>query len=93
LTLHAARVGGEEFALLTPATSVTQAHLAAESVRKLVKAMKIKRRGTQEVIATLTISGGVAAWVAGDDAGSLLSAADAALYRAKAYGRDRIVVA
>lgn len=91
--LHAARIGGEEFALLMPATSTTQARQTAETVRKLVKAMKLKRRGTQEAIATLTISGGVAAWVAGDDAGSLLNAADAALYRAKEHGRDRVVVA
>lgn len=91
--LHAARIGGEEFALLMPATKTKQAQQTAETVRKLVKAMKLKRRGTQDVIATMTISSGVAAWVAGDDAGSLLNAADAALYRAKEHGRDRVVVA
>ena len=57
--LHAARIGGEEFALLMPATSATQAQQTAETVRKLVKAMKLKRRGTQDVIATMTTP---AAW-------------------------------
>lgn len=91
--LHAARIGGEEFALLMPATNATHAQQTAETVRKLVKAMKLKRRGTQDVNATLTISSGVAAWVAGDDALSLLNVADAALYHAKEHGRDRVVVA
>jgi diguanylate cyclase len=89
----AARIGGEEFAVVMPSTTQAQAVQLAESVRNLVRGMKIRKRGTQEVIATVTVSAGIAAWVPGDDAASLLSAADAALYRSKQSGRDRVTVA
>jgi diguanylate cyclase len=89
----AARIGGEEFAVLMRATTKAQALQLAEAARALASAMKIRRRGTQEVIAGVTVSGGIAAWAPGDDAASLLAAADAALYRAKAAGRDRVFVA
>ena len=59
----------------------------------MVSTMKIKKRGTQEVIARITVSAGVAAWMPGDDAARLMATADAALYRAKEAGRDRVVVA
>jgi diguanylate cyclase len=90
--LFTARIGGEEFAVIMRSTTPTQALQMAEKVRGLVRAMKLKKRGTQEVIATVTVSAGVATWVPGDDAESLLAAADAALYRAKAAGRDRVAV-
>jgi diguanylate cyclase len=89
----AARIGGEEFAVVMPSTTQAQAVQLAENVRNLVRGMKIRKRGTQEVIATVTVSAGIAAWVPGDDAASLLSAADAALYRSKQSGRDRVTVA
>jgi diguanylate cyclase len=89
----AARIGGEEFAVLMRATTVAQALHVAQAVRALVATMKIKKRGTQEVIASVTISAGIAARDPGDDAASLIAAADAALYRAKEAGRDRVMVA
>jgi diguanylate cyclase len=89
----AARIGGEEFAVLMQATTVPQALQLAEGVRSLVHALKIKKRGTQEVIASVTVSAGIAAWVPGEDDHGLLAKADAALYRAKQGGRDRVSVA
>ncbi len=86
----AARYGGEEFALLLPQTSLDQSIQLAEAVRTRTKAMKIRNRTTQEVMLTVTISGGVAEMKADDDAASLISRADAALYAAKNGGRDRI---
>jgi diguanylate cyclase len=87
----AARYGGEEFALLLPKTSLDQSIELAEAVRNRTKAMKIRNRTTQEVLLTVTISGGVTAMKPGDDAASLISRADAALYAAKNGGRDRVV--
>ena len=62
-------------------------------MRTRTKAMKIRHRTTQEVLLTVTISGGVAEMRPGDDASSLISRADAALYRAKSGGRDRVTTA
>jgi diguanylate cyclase len=87
----AARYGGEEFALLLPQTSLDQSIELAEAVRNRTKAMKIRNRATQEVLLTVTISGGVTAMKPDDDAASLISRADAALYAAKTGGRDRVV--
>lgn len=87
----AARYGGEEFALLLPQTSLDKSVQLAEAVRKRTKAMKIRNRTTQEVLLTVTISGGVTAMKPDDDAASLISRADAALYAAKNAGRDRVV--
>lgn len=87
----AARYGGEEFALLLPQTSLDQSIELAEAVRNRIKAMKIRNRTTQEVLLTVTLSGGVTAMKPDDDAASLISRADAALYAAKKAGRDRIV--
>lgn len=87
----AARYGGEEFALLLPQTSLDKSVQLAEAVRNRTKAMKIRNRTTQEVLLTVTISGGVTAMKPDDDAASLISRADAALYAAKNAGRDRVV--
>jgi diguanylate cyclase len=89
----AARIGGEEFAVLLRASTALQAKQLAEVICSLVRTLKIKKRGTQEVIASITVSAGVAARMPGDDGASLLAAADAALYRAKQSGRNQVVVA
>jgi len=87
----AARYGGEEFALLLPQTSLDQSIELAEAVRNRTKAIKIRNRTTQEVLSTVTISGGVTAMKPNDDAASLISRADEALYAAKNSGRDRVI--
>ena len=74
-----ARYGGEEFVVVMPHTTLENACLFAERVRTLV-----------ETDLGLTISGGVAMALDGDNAQSLLSRADAALYSGKAAGRNRI---
>jgi diguanylate cyclase (GGDEF)-like protein len=84
----AARYGGEEFALLLPETSRTGAFVVAERVRVALERRFGRGRG-----ASLTLSGGVATYP--DDAGTdeeLLRRADEALYRAKAAGKNRIVL-
>jgi diguanylate cyclase len=85
-----ARYGGEEFAILMPLASLDECVEVAELVRARTKAMKIRNRKTQEVLLTVTISGGVSGMQAGDDAAALISRADAALYASKNGGRDRV---
>jgi diguanylate cyclase (GGDEF)-like protein len=86
-----ARYGGEEFAVLLPETAGAEAFEVAERVRELAASLTF---GTDDAPVRLTISGGVAAAVgAADTPEALLRRADAALYRAKANGRDRIELA
>ena len=81
-----ARYGGEEFAVLLPDVDGPAAVAAAERLQRSVGAMT----GAVPV----TASAGVATYPAdARDGVSLLGAADAALYRAKEAGRDRVVTA
>jgi diguanylate cyclase len=86
----AARYGGEEFAIVLPHSTLADATRLAEQVRERAKAMRIRNRSTQEVLFTVTISGGVAALQPGDDAQALIARADGALYQSKHGGRDRV---
>ncbi|MGF1663387.1 MAG: diguanylate cyclase [Kineosporiaceae bacterium] len=87
----AARYGGEEFALVLPDTDVQTAELVAEAVLGAVREAGIEHAAAPAGF--LTVSVGVAVcipaaeWTATD----LVRAADGALYRAKAAGRDRSV--
>jgi diguanylate cyclase (GGDEF)-like protein len=82
------RIGGEEFAVIVPATDLASAHLLAERVREAVAEAFVT--GPREV----TMSLGVAAYPEhGPDGVSLIAQADAACYQAKARGRNRSVTA
>ncbi len=87
----AARVGGEEFALLLPETDYAAACHLAEQARAAFDAKGILHEGSQ-VKDNATASFGVASVTPdGLEAGEgLLAQADAALYRAKAQGRNRV---
>ena len=89
----AARYGGEEFALLLPKATLEQGASVAEMVRTRTRNMKLRNRSTQELLTSVTISCGVAVLQPGEDAASLLARADAALYRSKHSGRDRVTTA
>lgn len=84
----AARYGGEEFAMILANTSLEGAQAMAESVR-----LAVRRREIEFGDGSVTISGGCATLVPADwqSQADLIAAADAALYIAKATGRDRIV--
>jgi diguanylate cyclase (GGDEF)-like protein len=87
------RYGGEEFLVVMPDSSLEVAAAAAERIREAVAALRI-RAAADPAAGTLTISGGVAFSLAARERWeAVLAAADAALYEAKAAGRDRIVVA
>jgi diguanylate cyclase (GGDEF)-like protein len=85
----AGRYGGEEFIVVLPETDRSGARDVAERIRRMVEST-IFAQG--EVTVTLSI--GVATFPAdGDDAARVIAAADAALYRAKEGGRNRVEVA
>ncbi|MEO0997664.1 MAG: GGDEF domain-containing protein [Pseudomonadota bacterium] len=85
-----ARLGGEEFVMLLPLTTLGQAAELADKLRQNVHSTGFRYRGEPHVI---TVSGGVTVAGEGDTAESLYERADAALYRAKADGRDCVVTA
>jgi diguanylate cyclase (GGDEF)-like protein len=84
------RFGGEEFVVILPSTPLTGGYIAAERLRKHVE--KLVCVGPNEIaLPAITISLGVAELGDGDSLASLLARADAALYQAKAEGRNRVV--
>jgi diguanylate cyclase (GGDEF)-like protein len=89
----AGRFGGEEFSLLLPQTRAVDAFRIAERVRENIAALSFIAPGaTGGERVQVTVSIGVAALDAGSERqlSELLAAADAALYRAKACGRDQV---
>jgi diguanylate cyclase (GGDEF)-like protein len=85
------RFGGEEFLLLLPGLTLAQARERAEEVRGHIAAMRIEHEGKD--LGPITASFGVSSTpeVCGTD--KIVQTADAALLRAKAAGRNRVVAA
>jgi len=85
-----ARVGGEEFAILTPEVGLKGAREVAEKVRLVIEATPFR---FEKHVIKATVSLGVAVWRGGDDAAdALYQRADTGLYAAKEGGRNRLVV-
>jgi len=86
-----ARVGGEEFAVLMPETTLD---LAVEIAGRLKSAIAENALCVENTpVLRVTASIGVAAWCSGLDLDDLMEMADGALYQAKHSGRNRICVA
>ncbi|MEQ9463969.1 MAG: GGDEF domain-containing protein [Haliea sp.] len=84
------RYGGEEFAVVLPHTSGTEAIPLADRLRDSIARLDLAACTGADC--TLTISAGVSACLSSDkDVETLLQRADEALYQAKALGRDRVV--
>jgi len=88
LNEQAFRIGGEEFLLICPRSSETDAAMAAERIRAAIDRMRMQICGTDM---HCTISFGVAERSESmEDASDLLRIADRALYAAKNAGRNRV---
>lgn len=88
------RFGGEEFLIVLPEQTLTNAGVVAERARAAVEDLALEHRaGTPHGIVTLSL--GVAAFDPGDDLTpeDVVRQADQALYEAKAGGRNRVVPA
>lgn len=87
----ACRYGGEEFILIMPDTTLEAASQRAEQLRAAVQRLTVQHRS--QTLKPVTISVGVALFPDhGATGDAVLRAADAALYKAKAKGRNRVVI-
>ena len=90
-TDQVARYGGEEIVILLPDTTLEQAAPVLDRLRKDIMAMIVPELGGRWVV---TASIGAAAWQSEDEGiADMLGRADAALYRAKESGRNRLELA
>ncbi|HEX6927966.1 MAG TPA: diguanylate cyclase [Gammaproteobacteria bacterium] len=83
------RIGGEEFAVLLPGTSLDDALVRADELRQAIRKLKITHGNI--VLPSVTVSIGVASHPEhGKTPDDLIKAADTALYRAKENGRNQV---
>jgi diguanylate cyclase (GGDEF)-like protein/PAS domain S-box-containing protein len=88
----ACRYGGEEMILVLPEISLAQAEIKAEGIRLAIAQLPLSHNG--QSLFPLTVSLGVAAFPQhGTTGAAVIQSADAALYRAKAAGRNQVIVA
>jgi diguanylate cyclase (GGDEF)-like protein len=86
----ACRAGGEEFVIILPGTGKTALRSRAEAVRRTIEGASIP---AGDGSLKLTVSIGLASFPSGGDTGqAVLRAADGALYKAKAAGRNRVIM-
>jgi diguanylate cyclase len=85
------RWGGEEFVIVMPMHEADEAAEFAERFRQHIGTRTVRTRQTGREIGRVTLSLGVSGLIAGDTAQHIIDRADAALYDAKADGRDRVV--
>ena len=83
------RYGGEELLVALPEQEAGTATVVAERMRSAIEALAIPHPGL-EPGGVVTVSGGVSCFEADDTVATLLARADAALYRAKETGRNRV---
>ncbi|WP_263831797.1 GGDEF domain-containing protein [Sulfurospirillum oryzae] len=88
-----ARYGGEEIAIITPNTSKQEAELLAERLRSIVEKTTVATICTTQEVVQVTVSIGLCSLShVITDKEALLEETDQALYLAKKYGRNRVVV-
>lgn len=90
---HVARHGGEEFVMLFRGLTPSQAAEKLDDAREALADRRLINRKTDEPFGQITFSGGVADVFGYGDTRAALKAADEALYKAKAGGRNRVEIA
>jgi diguanylate cyclase len=86
----AARIGGEEFAILLPDTPFDGAMTLADNMRLTFERLDLKKKNTGENLGTLTLSFGVTKYKKDEAAEDFVRRADEALYRSKNAGRNKV---
>ena len=85
-----ARYGGEEFVIILPETGKDQGSQVAEKIRSMIERTEFPREQSQP-LGLLTVSIGVGSFpVDGRNAQEVMDRADAALFKGKAAGRNRV---
>jgi len=87
----AARIGGEEFAIILPNAEMSEAQVLAENIRTSIMGRQVLRRATGERLVRITVSIGVTQYRASESASALIDRADRHLSKAKEDGRNRVV--
>ena len=85
-----ARIGGEEFAIILPDTTLQHALSVGNQIRRAVMATELKKKSTGERLGKITISAGATAICMTDTLESLIERADRYLYDAKRSGRNQV---
>jgi len=88
-----ARLGGEEFGVLLPETSLSGAQALADKIRQTVEKGRIRRQDGKGEVGGITVSLGVAELNRAEDTAAFLNRADKALYFSKENGRNRVSLA
>lgn len=88
----AARIGGEEFAIFLPETTIEGATVLAKRICAATASRSIRRSGAEQSVDRVTMSIGVAASTATDSLETLLDRADKAMYAGKHAGRNRVTL-
>lgn len=86
-----ARYGGEEFCVALPETELRNAMMVAEKLRMKLAESNLSDRGTGRSYGSVTVSIGVSVYRKNESPAELFRRADAALYRAKESGRNKVV--
>jgi diguanylate cyclase len=87
----AARFGGEEFAIILPATPLIHAKSLGNAIREKISKKVIVNRVTGLELGQITLSIGAAQYRPEEPMAEFIERADAALYRAKKSGRNRVI--
>lgn len=89
----AARYGGEEFAIILPETPLQAGVKVGEALRRNVESKQVVNRVNNQHLGQITLSAGVAEYVAGESIADFITRADKALYESKRLGRNRVTTA
>jgi diguanylate cyclase len=87
-----ARYGGEEFVILLPQTRLEDAQKVGDLLRSCLATKRVRKRNSNETLGTVTVSIGATLYYPGEELDEFVGRADAAMYKAKDAGRNRVMV-